>query len=109
MIMSMLCVLQEFIRVYIFLNPNFTDKRIYLIAKYATYFCVWLCIDELFNSQVKHLQVDIDLNPPSRYLCHLITLFFRKFNKIDSKGQTYQVFSLDEDKIRGYMKIVLDK
>ena len=82
----MIYALYEFIIVYITLNPNFTNERIYLMARHTIYFYLWLCIDELFKLQVKYLQVDIDLNLPSRYLYHLITLFSRNPNKIDSEG-----------------------
>ena len=97
------------IRVYITLNLNYTDKWIYLITECTAYFYLWLYINELIKLQVKHLQVDINLNSPPRYLCNLITLFFRKPDKIDNKERIYQVFSLHEDEIGRFMKTLLGK
>ena len=110
MTMRMLCLLWEFIEMFIAANPNSADEDICVMAGCATCFYLWLRIDEFFKLQMMHLQFDVNINHPSGNLCHLITLFFRKPDKNkDNEGRTYEVHKLPENEIGGCMNFFLGK
>ena len=49
----------------------------------ASCFYLWLRIDELFRLQFKHLPFNVELNPPSGHIHHVVTLFLG--NLIETK------------------------
>ena len=81
-------------------NPNVADEGLPVMAGCASCFCLWLRTDELFRLQFKHLHFNIELDPLSRCLCHIATLFFRRQDKNkDSNGRTCDVRELNNNEI----------
>ena len=76
--MSMLLKLCELMSIRISNNHNDADQGLYVMVEFSTHFWLWLRVSDLFNFQMKHLQLDISIKPTSKHMCHVVTLFFSK-------------------------------
>ena len=104
MTISVLCQLWEFIKFHVVTIPNVADEGLCIIAGCASCYYLWLCTDELFRFQFKHLQFNVELNPPSCHLCHVVILFFMKPDKNkDTNGRTCDVHKLNNNELGGCM------